>query len=44
MGVSLLEELPEFHYKRAKHWKKNSVVVITQDSVRDDILKRKIKN
>ena len=33
-----------YHYTGASHWRKNIVAVVTQGRVRDDNLKRQIKN
>ena len=33
-----------YHYRRALHWRRNIVAVITQDRLIDDNLKRQIKN
>ena len=33
-----------YHYTGASHWRKSIVAVITQDRVKDDSLKREIKN
>ena len=44
MVAPLREQLQEYHYTRAYHWRRNIVVVITQDWMIDDKLKRQIKN
>ena len=44
MIATLREQLQNFHYTGAQHWRKNIVAVITQDKTGDDNLKKQIKN
>ena len=44
MIAPLREQLQEYHYTGAQHWRKKIAAVITQDRMIDDNLKRQIKN
>ena len=44
MVAPLQQQLQEYHYTRAKLWRKNIVAVITQCRMINDNLKRQIKN
>ena len=44
MVAPLQEQLQNYHYKGASHWRKNTVAVIIQDRVLNDNFKKQIKN
>ena len=44
MVAPLREQLQNYHYTGASHWRKNTAAAITQDRVIDDNLKKQIKN
>ena len=44
MVAPLREQLQNYHYTGASHWRKNTAAAITEDRVIDDNLKKQIKN